>query len=77
MEQPALPAYITMKGPYFSTETGAGIKTITIYEFDQSKFSEAIGVLGARSAKYFMPGLTYSLDEWLEVNEALKAIGLG
>jgi hypothetical protein len=66
-----------MKGPYISTEVGAGIKTVIIYEFDQSKFSEAIGVLGARYAKYFMPGLTYSLHEWLEVNEALKAIGMG
>jgi phage portal protein BeeE len=78
MEQSPLPAYITMKGPYVSSEVGAGIKTITIYECDQSKFTEAVEVLSARYAKYFgVPGLTYSLHEWLEVKEALKAIGIG
>ena len=25
LEQPPLPAYITMKGPYFSSEVGEGI----------------------------------------------------
>jgi phage portal protein BeeE len=78
MELPPLPAYITMKGPYVSSEVGAGIKTITIYEYDQSKFTEAMEALGARYAKYFgVPGLTYSLHPWLEVKEALKAVGMG
>ena len=77
-EQPPLPTYITTRGPYISSELGVGIKTIAIYEFDESKSSEARGILGARYAKYFgIPGLTYSLNEWLEAKEALKTIGMG
>ena len=78
MEQPSLPAYITMKGPYVSSEVGTGLKTLTIYEFEQSKLSEAIQYITARYAKYFgVPGFTYSNQVWLEAKEALKAIGMG
>ena len=78
MELPPLPAYITMKGPYVSSEVGTGIKSISIYEYDQSKFSEAMEVLLARYAKYFgQPGFTYSLHAWHEAKEALKAIRMG
>jgi hypothetical protein len=78
MEQPPLPAYITMKGPYFSSEAGTGLKAIAIYEYDQSKFSEVNEVLGARYTKYYgVPGFTFSVQTWLEAKEALKAIGMG
>ena len=79
MEQPPLPAYITMKaGPYVGSEVGVGIKAIVIYEFDQSKFSEAMQAIATRYAKYFgVPGFTYSINTWLEAKEALKAIGMG
>jgi hypothetical protein len=78
MEQPPLPAYITTKGPYVTSEVGAGIKIINIYEYDQSKFSEVMEFLGARYAKYIgVPGYTYSILPWLEIKEALKAVGMG
>jgi hypothetical protein len=78
MEQPPLPAYITLKGPYVSSEVGAGMKAIAIYEFDQSKFSEANQFIITRYTKYFgVPGFTYSANVWLEAKEALKAIGMG
>ena len=66
-----------MKGPYVSGEVGAGIKAIILYEYDQSKTKEAMEYVGSRLAKYFgVPGFTYSVNIWLEVNEALKMIGL-
>jgi hypothetical protein len=75
-EQP-LPSYITAKGPYVSSELGCGIKSITIYEFDQSRASEAIQEMYTRYAKFIgVPGLTYSVNIWLEAMEALKMIGL-
>ena len=78
LEQPPLPAYITMKGPYFSSEVGEGIKSVVIYEFDQSKLSEANQFLITRYAKYYgVPGFTFSINTWLEAKEALKAIGMG
>jgi hypothetical protein len=78
MEQPLLPAYITLKEPYFSNEVGVRVKSISIYEFEQSKFSEAWEVITARHTKYYrVPGFTYSHNIWLEAKEALKAIGMG
>jgi len=78
MEQSPLPSYITMIGPYVSNGVGEGIKTLVIFEFDQSKIAEAIQVITARYAKYFgVPGFTYSQQIWLDVKEALKAIGMG
>jgi hypothetical protein len=69
---------MTIKGPYFSGEVGAGVKAIIIYEFDQTKTKEAMEYVGNRLAKYFgVPGFTYSANIWLEVKEALKMTGLG
>jgi hypothetical protein len=77
-ELPPLPSYMTMKGPYLIGEVGAGIKAIIIYEYDQPKTKEAMEYVGSRIAKYFgVPGFTYSVNIWFEVNEALKMTGLG
>jgi len=77
-EQPPLPAYITMKGPYVNAEVGVGIKSIALYEFDQSKTREALDSVYNRYTKYIgIPGFTYSIHPWLEAKEALKMIGLG
>jgi hypothetical protein len=78
MELPPLADYITMKGPYISSDVGESIKGITIYEFDESRYAEAMNYLGERVATLFgVPGFTYSLKHWLEVQDALKMIGLG
>ena len=34
-------AYMTQKGPYVISEIGEGIKSLTLFEFDQSKIAEA------------------------------------
>jgi hypothetical protein len=76
--QPPLPEYITMKGPFVSSDVGVGIKNLVIFEFDQSKMAEAIQIITARYAKYFgVPGFTYSQQIWLDAVEALKAVGMG
>ena len=78
MELPPLADYITMKGPYISSTVGEGIEGITIYEFDESRYPEAAKHLGERVAALFgIPGFTYSLKHWFEVQDALKMIGLG
>ena len=78
LEQPPLPAHITMKGPYFSAEVGVGMKSIVIYEFHQSEFSDVNQFIITRFTKYYgVPGFTYSVNTWLEAKEALKAIGMG
>jgi hypothetical protein len=78
MEMPVLPDFIKMKGPYISSIIEEGIKGITLYEFDESKYGEAFKVLSDRVAKFFgVPGYTYSLTHWLEAQDALKLVGLG
>ncbi len=78
VELPPLADYITMKGPYISSTVEEGIKGITIYEFDESRYPEAIKYIGERIATLFgIPGFTYSLKHWLEVQDVLKMIGLG
>jgi hypothetical protein len=77
-ELPPAPSYMTIKGPYVSSELGLGIKSMTLYEYDQSKTKEALEFVSSRLVKFFgVPGFTYSMHTWLEVNEALKMVGLG
>ena len=78
LDQPPLPAYITLKGHYVSSEVGKGIESAAIYEFDPSKFSEAFQFIVARYTKYFdVPGFSHSVKPWLEAKEALAALGMG
>jgi hypothetical protein len=52
--------------------------SVSIYEFDKSKMAEALEALNKRMAKFIgVPGFTYSLDVWLEIDEALKSVGMG
>ena len=77
LDMTALPKYIKMRGPYINSVIEEGIKGITIYEFDDSKYGEAYKILADRIAKFFgVPGFTYSLLHWLEAQDALKLVGL-
>jgi hypothetical protein len=74
---PALPDYITMRGPYINSDIDEGIKGITIYEFEDSRYGEIYQILADRIANLLgVPGFTYSLHHWLEAKDALKLIGL-
>ena len=77
VELPSLPDFITMKGAYIHSSAGQGIRGMVIYECDKSKLAEAIEIVGDRVTKYFeIPGYTYSMNVWLEAQEALKLVGL-
>ena len=74
---PKLPTYLTRKGPYVSSELDVGIKTISIFECDPSKIAEASEFIGNYYAHFIgIPGFTYSIGTWFEIQEALKMIGL-
>ena len=76
-EVPMLPSYLTRKGPFVSSELGTGIKTISIFEFHPSKMAEATEFIGNYYANFIgIPGFTYSIGTWFEIQEALKMIGL-
>ena len=77
MEATPVPDYMTTIGPFVRV-TLEGSRTIAIYQFDASKYAEASDYLNNRYAAYLgVPGLTYSIQEWLEAKDALKLIGLG
>ena len=78
MEVAPLPDYITRRGPYILPVTGQGVHSISIYEVDRpTRIAEAVEFLSNEQAKYFgVPGYTYSINVTLEVEEALKTIGL-
>ena len=76
-ELPALPPFLTRRGPYVGSELGAGIKTISIFECDPSKMAESAEFLGNYYARFIgIPGFTYSIGTWFEIQEAFKMIGL-
>jgi hypothetical protein len=62
---------MTMKGPYILGDSEKGIRSILIYEYDNSKLAEALQAVGDRFTNYFdVPGYTYSLTAWYEASEA-------
>jgi hypothetical protein len=78
LKVPAEPDYIKRKDSFIGSKTGEGIRAITIFDFEPSKFAEAHEYLRNRFALYFdVPGLTYSIDVWNQPEEALKMVGLG
>jgi hypothetical protein len=77
IEAPPLPAYMTLMGPYVNSELSQGIRTLSIYELDNSKLAEGTAFVADYMATFFgVPGFTYSIRHYLEVEEALKLLGM-
>jgi hypothetical protein len=76
-ELPPLPEYVTVKGPFCLGVSGKRKKTITLYEFKESRFAEASKhIFKQLEAFRGVPGFTFSAQVWEETREALKSIGL-
>ncbi len=76
-ELPALPDFISMQGPYGTSAVGVGYRAIAIYEFDDSKYTEATEFIQKRLSTYIgVPGYTYSANIWMEAVDAIKILGL-
>ncbi len=73
------PDFITRRGPYILPAKAEGIQGITIYEVDRpTRIAEAVEWSANDVTKYFgIPGFRYSINVCLEVEEALKTVGLG
>ena len=77
IEAPPLPAYITRKGPYVSSELTEGILSLNIYEMDNDRLAEGMAFVADAMTTYFgVPGFTYSIRQYLEVQEALSLLGM-
>lgn len=74
---PALPDYITKKGPYISSGTKKGIHSITYYEIDTHRLHEALQAIGESLSIYFgVPGYVYDIKPYFELEEGLNILGL-
>ena len=74
---PRLPEYIKTIGPYISSSVGEGIKTLTIYEFEDSKFAEASKHINNLFRAFIgVPGFTFSLEVWIRAKDAYQSFGL-
>jgi hypothetical protein len=66
-------AFHGQKGPYINSAVGEGIRSLTIYEFEDSKFTEASKQIGKlMGAFYGVPGFTYSLQVWFRAKDAFE-----
>ena len=78
LELPPTPDYLTRKGPYVTAELGATIRTMSIYELDNSKLADGLKYIGEAMTRFYdISGFTYEIKPWLEVEEALKTLGMG
>lgn len=76
-ELPPLPEYVTVKGPFILGAAGKGKKTVSLYEFEESRFAEASKhIFKQLEAFRAVPGFTFSAQIWEETRAALRSIGL-
>jgi len=77
MQLSRLPEFIKTRGPYIASVVGEGIKTLTIYDFEDSKYGEAMKHIGkALGAFHGVPGFTYSIGVWLRAKDAYESFGV-
>ena len=76
-EMPTIPDFITKRGPYISSKKEDGVVVISIFEFDNSRTAEAMNsVSNYYVSSRDIPGYSYSIEIFFEIQEALKMIGL-
>ncbi len=74
---PRLPEYIKTIGPYFTSTVEEGIKALTIYEFEDSKFAEASKHINNLFRTFIgVPGFTFSLEVWMRAKDAFESFAL-
>ena len=74
---PALPDYITKKGPYISSATDTGIHSITYYELENHRLAEGLRAVAESLSVYFgVPEYTYDIKPYFELEEGLSILGL-
>lgn len=74
---PALPNFITKKGPYISSNTTQGMHSITYYELENHRLADGLKAIGDSLAIYFgVPGYQYDIKPYFELEEGLSILGL-
>jgi hypothetical protein len=75
---PPIPEFITVVGPYATSEIQEGIQAFTIYKYDKSRAAEALeAITNVHLAFYGIPGYTFSIKLASSAATSLKMLGLG
>lgn len=77
LKAPALPNYITKKGPYISASQTSGMHSITYYELENNRLTEGLLAVAESLSVYFgVPGYKYDIKPYFELEEGLGILGL-
>lgn len=77
LKAPALPDWITKKGPYISADKESGMHSITYYELENHRLAEGLQAVGESLSIYFgVPGYKYEIKPYFELEEGLNILGL-
>jgi len=77
LKAPILPDFLKKMGPYVSTSRHEGVNSITFYEVDDARLSQALKAIGESLAIYIgVPGYNYDIKPYFELEEGLKMIGM-
>ena len=77
LKAPALPDFLTKKGPYVCASKEGGMNSITYYELDSSRLAEGLRIIAESLSIYFgVPGYKYDLKPYFELEEGLEILGL-
>ena len=72
---PTVPDYITIKGTYVYNIPGEDKRAFSIFEFDEAHLEGATKYFVSRYEAFGrVKGLTSTLEEWLDVQDALKVV---
>lgn len=75
---PPIPDFVTVKGTYVYKTEGEDIRAFAIFEFDESRIDDATDYFKARYAAFSkVAGLQSKVEEWLDVEDALKVVEEG
>jgi len=72
----SLPEGMIMKGPFFSFGAGERIRTILIFEFEESRYPEALENISIQYDDFHeVPGLDFTMMVLKEGSEGKEAVG--
>jgi hypothetical protein len=69
----APPSFVTMHGPYGTTEKGVGNKIIAVYEFSDEKVREVGDYIAGRMLNFIdVPGYSWEMRPYYKSEEAMS-----
>jgi predicted ester cyclase len=75
---PLAPKEVKIKDTYVYNESGEDVRAFSIFEYRTAHKAVAAEYLETRYQLFSkIPGLTYSVEDWLSVADALAVVGTG